>query len=120
MVGPVEKNAQSIPCRVDLEVRFGNRGMPLRPPRGQDILLHENEEVTVHILPTVLEVRERRNIAEGAIRVTHKTRVHLGMDPFAEPQKRDHPVMHGRQMSQKVNNAVAYVEIGVRPGVTEK
>ena len=55
--------------------------MPLRPPRGRDILLHENEEVTVNILPTVLEVRERRKIAPGAIRVTHKTRVHLGMDP---------------------------------------
>ena len=79
MVRPVEKNAQSIPCRVDLEVLFGNRGMRLRPPRGREILLHENEEVAVHILSTVLEVRERRKIAEGAIRVTHKTRVHLRM-----------------------------------------
>ena len=49
-------------------------------------MLHEDEEVTVHILPTALEVRERRKIADGAIRVTHKTRVHLGMDPFAEPR----------------------------------
>ena len=74
--------------------------MPLRPPRGRDVLLHENEKVTVHSLPAVLEVRERGKIAAGAIRVTHKTRVHLGMDPFAEPQKRDHPVVHGRQMSE--------------------
>lgn len=101
MIGPAEENTQSIPCRVDLEVRFRDGGMPLGPPRGQDILLHENEEVTVDILPTVLEVRERRKIASAVIRVTHKTRVHLRMEPFTEPQKRDHPVVHGRQMSKR-------------------
>src|SRR6266849_4030498 len=105
MIGTAEQNSETVTQRFFQKVFLRHRSVLLQPIRRRETC-KPLEQSAVNFSPGLPNQLDRWNSGLRLIGIGNECDIKRAMKPLTKPQKREHRVMSGREMSPEIDQAV--------------